>query len=226
MLKNKGYQFLNLSDKAKKIVIVCFIVLSSIFISGFNGVGALSNSEALIVITELKEFRSTLATQNRMTTDEYNSFTSQFSKKYNLLHAGDFLIICSKDEDIIFLQSEDKRSYKFYLSNGSYFPIVSLSTSGSLSIQSSPNVGFGTSGQGEIPSPLDSVYFTNCDVKDPNGNVVFQKPVEPLISPTMVGVLPETIAAELSVVLPIGLAVLSAVLLIFLLNRWRKSLNL
>lgn len=240
MLKNKGDQFLILSDKAKKIIIVCFIVLSSIFISGYtSNLYAFSKDDATSVYNELKDYKtSNFGESNVCTNEQLQSFLDY----YTSLHSDYHFVLTNKwfvvsSSPIIYESTisydETKERYDFsesfkcdsflvYIDVGSY--AGARNSSYFIPHLSNNSASFG--GSSKSDNPFMVISWANHDIKNPNGDVVFQAPVEPLISPKMVEVLPETVMAELSEILPIGLVALSVVLLIFLLNRWKKSFNL
>lgn len=214
--------------KIQKIMLIALIVISSIFISGFK-VEAFSKEEENFLMEEILSFGKKFDNSSSMFyfTDEQLLEVANYykDKGYSILISGRRLYICNnsgfkikKNEDGgILLASEVGDEYfvclKYYNknSNGNIY---------------SATFGVSFFSSFSYDTFLEEITYTNRDLLDFDGNVVFRKPVEPIITPQLVGVLPEKIMEDGGKILPVGLVIFSTVLLTFLLIRWKKSLSL
>lgn len=201
------------NTKIQKILLILSIVMCSIFISG-SGLSAFSSARSYAY--EFLEY-GTLSSKYHYTFDEkqMDSALNGFSNKgyYIVTYKG--YIIFSDTEIYLDIKGEHNVLRNV---DRSYLAILRYSSQGWYWIDElrEPPV-FGDFPEG---------FSTNFDLKDYKGNVVFRKPELPLINHQLVAVIPEMMVADGSKILPIGLVLLSVGLLIFLLIRWRRSLNL
>lgn len=215
------------NTKLQKIMLIALIVISSIFISGFKTVYAFSKEDEETLLNDIYSYGKHYTGGLYYFTDEQFLEVANYykDKGYSILISGRDLYVCDNGGFKIKKREDGGISFKCEVENESYVSLTyhTNNRNGNLYTTS-----FGTSfGSGfSYDTFLEEITYTNRDLLDYDGNVVFRKPVEPLITPALVGVLPEKIAEDGGKILPVGLVIFSTVLLTFLLIRWRKSLNL
>lgn len=215
------------NTKIQKILLIALIVISSVFISGCK-VNALTPQEQNDLI-------DLITTNGTAVWYKYNShilgyrYTDSQMKKllanfneYYFISTTDLMIVSSSPITFNFTEN----GYSFSGNSDICLDFNSSSTYGDYwsysTFDSSTVVNISPS----FISSMKENFSANYDVYNSKGEIVFLKPVEPLISHQLVAVLPEMIVADSGMILPVGLVLLSMGLLIFLLIRWRKSLSL